>query len=103
MIYKKALVISVVCIAVTIPLVSLNIAFSSHIQMNFSPHQQVFAQDQEVPFKVQNTSKSTPRLENVIGLSSESYIIEIYDISKAAGRLNRGINTWTKTVSLGVD
>ena len=58
MIYKKALVISVVCIAATVLLVSLNIASSSPIQMNSPSYLEVFAQDQEVPFKVQNTSKS---------------------------------------------
>jgi hypothetical protein len=58
MIYKKTLVISVVCIAATVLLLSLNIASSSPIQMNSPSYLKVFAQDQEVPFKVQNTSKS---------------------------------------------
>ena len=51
-IYKKALVISVVCISATVLLVSLNNA-SSPLQLNSPSYLQVFAQDQEVPFKVQ--------------------------------------------------
>jgi hypothetical protein len=58
MIYQKALVLSVACIAATVLLVSLDIATSSSIEINSPSVLKVFAQDEEIPFKVQNTSKS---------------------------------------------
>jgi hypothetical protein len=57
MTYEKVLVISVVCSAAIIVLLSLNNVVSSLIEMNSSVLQ-VFAQDQEVSYNVQNTSKS---------------------------------------------
>ena len=55
---EKALVILVACMATTLLLVSLDMASSSLIEINSPSVLQVSAQDQEVPIKVQNTSKS---------------------------------------------
>jgi hypothetical protein len=58
MMCEKALVILVACMATTLLLVSLDMASSSLIEINSLSVLQVSAQDQEVPIKVQNTSKS---------------------------------------------
>ncbi|HEU4443561.1 MAG TPA: hypothetical protein VFR94_02690 [Nitrososphaeraceae archaeon] len=60
MIYERRGVILIACIAATvlIPLVNLDIASSPSTQIYSRPVMQVFAQDKEIPFKVQNTSKS---------------------------------------------
>jgi hypothetical protein len=58
MIHQRVLVLSVACIAATVLWVSLIIASFSPIEINSPSVLQVFAQDQEVPFKIQNTSKS---------------------------------------------
>jgi hypothetical protein len=59
MICDKILLTPVACIAAAILLVSQSIGSSSPIQTKSTSLPQVFAQDQEVPFVVQNTNKST--------------------------------------------
>jgi hypothetical protein len=58
MMCEKALVILVTCVATTLLLVSIDIASSSLIEINSPLVLQVSTQVQEVPIKVQNTSKS---------------------------------------------
>jgi hypothetical protein len=58
MICDKILVTPVACIMAILLLVSPSIASLSPIQTKSQSLLQVFAQDQEVPFRIQNTSKS---------------------------------------------
>jgi hypothetical protein len=98
MIYKKALLISIVCIAATIPLVSLNIASSSPIQMNSPSYLQVFAQDQEVHFKVQNTSKS---MQDPLP-GHEMHQVVIAAPPRSDGKIYSGLVTFTASVPVEV-
>ena len=98
MIYKKALVISVVCIAATVLLVSLNIASSSPIQMNSPSYLEVFAQDQEVPFKVQNTSKS---MQDPLP-GHEMHQVVIAAPPRSDGKIYSGLVTFAASVPVEV-
>jgi hypothetical protein len=98
MIYKKTLVISVVCIAATVPLVSLNISSSSPIQMNSPSYLQVFAQDQEVPFKVQNNSKS---MQDPLP-GHEMHQVVIAAPPRSDGKIYSGLVTFTASVPVEV-
>ena len=98
MIYKKTLVTSFVCIAATLPLVSLNIASSSPIQMNTPSYLQVFAQDQEVPFKVQNTSKS---MQDPLP-GHEMHQVVIAAPPRSDGKIYSGLVTFAASVPVEV-
>ena len=98
MIYNKALVISVVCHAATVLLVSLNIASSSPIQMNSPSYLQVFAQDQEVPFKIQNSSES---MQDLLP-GHEMHQVVIAAPPRSDGKIYSGLVTFAASVPVEV-
>ena len=97
MIHGKVLGISPAYIAATVLLVSLNI--SSYPPINSSPSiLQVFAQNQEVPYKLQNTSKSTQ--DPLPG--HEMHQVVIAAPPRSDGKIYSGLLTFAASVPVEV-
>ena len=91
MIYANALLISATCIAATVLLGSLNINSSSFLL-------QVFAQDQEVPYKVQNTSES---IQDPLP-GHEMHQVVTAAPSRSDGKIYSGLVTFSASVPVEV-
>ena len=95
---EKALVILVACMATTLLLVSLDMASSSLIEINSPSVLQVSAQDQEVPIKVQNTSKS---MQDPLP-GHEMHQVVIAAPPRADGKIYSGLVTFAASVPVEV-
>jgi hypothetical protein len=98
MICNKKLVTSFACIAATILMVSPSIASSSPIQTKSPSLPQVFAQDQEAPFRVQNTSKS---IQDPLP-GHETHQVVIAAPPRSDGKIYSGLVTFAASVLVEV-
>lgn len=97
MTYENVLLISATCIAATVLLDSLSIASSPPINSS-SFILQVFAQDQEVPYKVQNTSKS---IQDPLP-GHEMHQVVTAAPSRSDGKIYSGLVTFSASVPVEV-
>ena len=97
MTYENVLLISATFIAATVLLDSLSIASSPPINSS-SFILQVFAQDQEVPYKVQNTSKS---IQDPLP-GHEMHQVVTAAPSRSDGKIYSGLVTFSASVPVEV-
>jgi hypothetical protein len=99
MTYENVLLISATCIAATVLLDSLSIASSPPINSS-SFILQVFAQDQEVPYKVQNTIASAYTSKSIQDPlpGHEMHQVVTAAPSRSDGKIYSGLVTFSASV-----
>ena len=97
MTYENVLLISATCIAATVLMGSLSIPSSPPIDSS-SFILQVFAQDQEVPYRVQNTSKS---IQDPLP-GHEMHQVVTAAPSRSDGKIYSGLVTFSASVPVEV-